>query len=31
MSYSQAGNPFQKKGNEPRKTTKGKGLSLIHI
>ena len=28
MSYSQANNPFQKKGNEPRRTTKGKGRNL---
>ena len=28
MSYSQANNPFQKKGNEPRKTTKGKGRNF---
>ena len=28
MSYSQAGNPFQKKSNEPRKTTKGKGRNF---
>jgi len=28
MSYSQANNPFQKKGNEPRRTTKGKGRNF---
>ena len=26
--YSQSNNPFQKKGNEPRKTTKGKGRNF---
>ena len=28
MSYSQAKNPFTKKGKEPRKTTKGKGRNF---